>query len=222
MRRLHIGSPRATSYAIGIMMMGALLIPPITVGDSLGMRRFLTPEITQTLQVGQRFRMDSDGLSAIEISPAAVDRVAGRFRLTVRAIGQRDTERSIDVAGADLIRHEVYVFRFAPFELSRDRLFEFRIVPASHEPGRGIALWATKGERLEEGGLLINNTLRWASLTFRTATPAGPLLQELLAYGENAFRVRWFVLVLLIGYWVALHVALRTVAQTDDESVLEG
>src|SRR6266849_8882983 len=55
-------------------------------GDRLGIRRFVTPEITPAWRIAERFRMNTDGLRAITIRPAVVGAPEGRVRFELRSV----------------------------------------------------------------------------------------------------------------------------------------
>ena len=58
------------------------LSPTILPSDDLGLAGFRTPEVTRSMQLGQTFEINADGLHAIEFYPAAADRpVSGMLRL---------------------------------------------------------------------------------------------------------------------------------------------
>ena len=194
---------------LGLLMIAGLVATPTAVGDTLGLRRFQTPEISHKWLVAQRFRMNAADLSAIEIRAAAVGPVKGRFRLRIRDLDATGVERSAAVAASDLVRADSYVFRFAPIASSMNHEFEFDVVPDPSQPGRGVALWATKGERLAEGGLRINDKARWAELAFQTQTSAVSPLRRLLAAREPERLPRWLALVALTGQWIALRFVFR-------------
>jgi hypothetical protein len=198
---------------LGAVIVVATVAPPRLAGDGLGLRRFLVPEVSEEAQIGQRFIMNAPDLEAVEVRAAPVAPVVGAFRFTLREGSRPEVLRQADVAAADLVRRDSYVFRFARVELSRDRPFEFTIAPVPGNPGRGVALWATRGARVSQGGLTINGTLRWASLAFQTHTPAVSPLLALFTAGDPERPPRWLIAAGLIGSWISLRFVLREVVR---------
>jgi hypothetical protein len=197
----------------GVVLCAALFTPYSTIGDTLGLRRFVTAQITPELEVGQRFRMDADGLNGFEFRPLAVAPVSGSFGLTLRDVGEGRIERAAVITAEELVGGESYVFRFGPIENSANRLFEFTVSSSPENPGLGVALRATKGERLDEGGLVFNRSLRWASLAFETHTTAQAPVWTLLGARQPDRPSPWLALVALVVSWLAMRVALRMLAR---------
>jgi hypothetical protein len=199
-------------WALGVLIVAALITPPRSAGDSLGMRRFLTPEVSSDWQVAQVFQMPARRLNAIELRASAVGQVRGSLRLRLSEM-DGDVERIADVPAADFVRSDAYVFRFTPIGESDGRRFRLDVIPSPDAPGRGVAFWATKGERLEPGeGLLINDAPRWASLAFQAHPSPVSLLRALVTARDPDRPPRWLALVGLVGGWVALRFVLRGVA----------
>jgi hypothetical protein len=198
----------------------ALSLPPAHAGDSLGIRRFLSPEVTTATRVGQRFRMNSRNLDAIEIRVVKVGPVDGAYQLTLADGRTGEVVRRAEVAAVDVARGESYRFEFEPVAFSEERLFDFEIAAAPENPGRGVAVWATKGERLTEGGLLINGTTRWASLAFEASTPAARPVVALFRAPQAARPPRWLALVGLIAAWIVLRPVLRALAEFSSGGIL--
>jgi hypothetical protein len=186
-----------------------LLTPYSTVQDTLGLRRFLTPEVAPSIQVGQRFHMDADRLIGFEFRAAAVAPVGGAFDLTLRDIRVPSIERRVSVRAGELVREGSYVFWFEPVENSADRLFEFTVSSSPEDPGHGVALRATKGDRTKNGGLMINDSLRWASLAFETHTTAEAPLWLLLRERHPDQPPRWLALTTWLVSWIVLRFVLR-------------
>jgi hypothetical protein len=194
--------------AIGIGLAAILVVRPPTTGDRLGLKRFVSPEMNSDWRVGQRFTMNASGLNAIEVAPVAVGVVTGRYQWRLREVPY-GPERMGEVAASELVRTSSYIFTFAPVVDSRGRQFELTIAPAEREPGRGVALRATKGQRLKGGGLLINDALRWGSLAFRTQTSAVTNVRALTSTSDRDRPPRWLALPGLFGGWVAIGFLLR-------------
>jgi hypothetical protein len=210
--RLRPGHLVAAAWgAIGIVVLTTLFLPARSIGDTLGLRRFLTPPLDGRWGTGQRFRMDARDLSGIEIRASAVGPIGGRFRLTLHD-REYPNERSTEVSAADLVREDRYVFSFDPIHDSRGHEFQLDISPVPADPGRGVALWATKGDRLDRGGgLLINAKPRWASLAFQTHTGAVSMFRALLRGGDADRPPQWLALAGLLGSWIALGFVLKSI-----------
>jgi hypothetical protein len=200
----------------GLALAATLFLPPPKTGDALGLRRFRTIEVSPEYQVAQRFRMNAPGLNAIEIRPAAVGPVSGRFRLTLRDRDARNVERSAEVVAADFVRESRYLFAFDPIADSADHEYQLEIAVAPSDPGRGVALWATRGDRPEGSALRINNAPRWGSLAFQTATPSVSLFRRLLADRDPGGPPRWLAMAGLFGAWVAFRFVLKGVLAAHD------
>lgn len=180
-----------TWWAIGALIVAALVVPPGHAGDSLGVRRFLTPEVGRDWRIAQAFRMNAPRLEAIELRASAVGPVSGSLQLRLHD-ESGTVERVAHVRAADLVRGDSYMFGFAPIEESDGRWLRLEVLPSPDAPGRGVALWATKGERLEPpAGLLINDTPRWASLAFQTHVPPVSLLRALVTARDPDRPPRW-------------------------------
>ena len=172
-------------------------------GDSLGIRRVATPEITPDWHVSERFRMNTDGLRAITIRPIAVGAPEGRIRFELRSLTPyaAPVYRSADVPASALARADAYRFAFTPIADSRDAAYQLDIRSSADAPSRGIAFRATRGERLRDGALLINDRERWAELTFRTES----------TYGTVATVKAITALTLMCGAWIAFVFLLREI-----------
>jgi hypothetical protein len=204
-------------WSLGLLLAAAVFGPPQHVGERLGLRRHLTPQVSDEWRIGQRFRMDAPMLNGVEIRAAAVGPVSGRVRLALQDRDAREVQRSAEVAAAELVREGSYVFRFEPIAKSADHEYQFEIAPAADDPGRGVALWATKGPREEYSALRINNERRWGSLAFQTYTPAVSVFNRLIQADDSARPSAWLALVGLFGGWLALRFVLRAVAAAEPE-----
>jgi hypothetical protein len=200
---------------LGLMIAAALLAPRPKTGDSLGLRRFQA-EVSERYRVAQRFTMNAPGLDGIAVRAAAIGPVSGSLRLTLRDREESGVERTADVTAADLVREKRYLFRFEPIENSAGREYQLEIAPTPSSPGRGVALWATRGERPPERALWINDVPRWGSLAFQTYTPSVSLLRALLSARDPDRPPRWLALVGLLAAWIALRFVLREVMTAPD------
>ena len=194
----------AAWWLLGAVMLGVLLAPPTKTSDRLGLRRFLTPEVSSEWRVGQRFTMNAPEMDGIEICAAAVGRASGSFRVSVRDLDARDVERSADVSAADLLRDSCYLVRFEPIEDSADHQFQIDIAPSPDRPGRGVALRATKGPRPEQAALRINDVPRWGSLAFQSHTPSRSMFRTLLSANEPERPPRWLALIAFLAAWLSI------------------
>ncbi len=203
----------AAAVLLALYAAGTFSAPPLP-GDQLGWRRFRTPALEGELRLGERFRMNGDGLTAIEIRAVATGDIQGRIRLELqRWNGVAGTViRSAEVEAADLVRSDSYRFAFAPVPDSLGGSYQLEVSSSADAPSRGVALWATKGERFRDGWLIVNGVERWADLAFEveaTAPPRPPAWVNvrhplvLFTYGGLALT------------WIGVAYALRQLARYD-------
>lgn len=216
---MRVALSDAVWWSAGAALAFMLLMPPHKTGDRLGLRRFVTPEVSSEWRVGQRFRMNAPELNGISIRAVAVGSVSGRFRLTVRDRDARDVERSGYVSAEALVRDDHFTFMFEPIEDSTDHEYQFDIVPAPDMPGRGVALRATKGPRPEGFALRINNAPRWASLAFQTHTPSVSSFRSLIGARDPDRPPRWLALLGLFGVWISMRWVLRAVRRREEPPI---
>ena len=216
MKPLRVSAVDAAWGGLGIILLWTLFASSSTTGDALGIRRFLTPDLGGRWRVAQRFTMNADEFSAIEIRAQAIGPVSGRFLLTLRD-RTVPNERRTEIAAADFVGDDRYVFSFDPIHASQGHAFELDIAPVTTDPGRGVALRATKGNRLEDGGLVLENQERWASLAFQTYTPAGTLFRSLTQAVDPERPPRWLTLVGLLVSWIALRFVLQGLVRAATE-----
>ena len=198
---------------LGGLLVAVLVEPPDVTGESLGLRRHLTPPVSEEWRVAQRFRMNAPDLNAIELQPETVGPVRGTYLLTVRDRDARGVERITEVKAEDLVRDDSFVYRFETIEDSEGHEFEFEIASVPDDPGSGVALWATKGERAEGAAMRINNEARWGSLAYQAHTPVVSPLRSLLSPGDAARPPRWLGLVGVVGLWLSLRFVFRSAAR---------
>jgi hypothetical protein len=173
--------------------------PPLP-GDRPGWRRFQTPPIEGTLHIGELFTMSRPSLAAIDIRPVAVGPVRGRIRLALRTAGDGVTPvdiRSAEVDAADVVRNGAYRFEFAPVHDSAGRRYRLEISSSAESPSSGVALWATKGDRLEDATLMVNGMERWAELAFQTHSATVPPPPAWLNGRHPLVQLTYAVLVLI-------------------------
>jgi hypothetical protein len=204
----------ASWWTLTLVMAVGLLVPGRLVGDGPGLRRFLTPEITGNTRISQTFRMNAWDMDAIEIYPAAVGPLSGTLRLTLTDYTLRKgVVRSADVAAADVARTSSYVFAFEPVERSRDHVFRLDITPSPASGAGGVAFWATKGARLPEAALFINDVERWSDLAFRARAPMSSAFRALVETRDPARPPYGLGLACLIVVWASVRLLLRAVAE---------
>jgi hypothetical protein len=214
-RRVGLSSANAIWLGIGLVLAVSLVLPPsVASGQSLGLRRFLTPAIGTRWRIAQHFRMNAPNLHAVEIRAAQVGPAAGNFRLVLRDLDIPGIERSEQVSAAALLNASRYVFEFAPIPDSKDHAYELEITTAGDNPGRGVALWATKGQPPETGHLIIERP-RWARLVFQTYPRGEPYYRLLLGASEPAGPPRWLGLAGLLAAWLAIWPVLHAVKEGD-------
>src|SRR5688572_4046618 len=73
----------AAAVIVALYAAGAFSAAPLP-GDDPGWRQFVTPAIEGSQRIGQRFRMNGDGLNAVEFRPARVGSVGGRVRIELQ------------------------------------------------------------------------------------------------------------------------------------------
>lgn len=169
-----------------VVLAAGLLMPRGVTGDTLGLRRFQTPELVGGNRVAQTFLMDANGLRAIDFVPDRTgDRLSGTVHLELVLLETDTPEvvvRSLDVGPAEIIRSDFYRWAFAPITDSLHRRYRFEISAPGASNGKGITVWATRGERLLYGDFLFNGAKRWATLAFQTdaavSSPAAMLAQD--------------------------------------------
>ena len=193
---------------------GALSAPPLP-GDDRGWRRFVTPPVEGSTRIGQRFRMNADGLTAVEFRTAALGGVGGRIRIELQTWnGVTATPiRSVDVAAADLVRNEWYRFEFEPVTGSLGRLYQIELSSLEGTPGAGVALWATKGERFRDGTLIANGVERWADLAFRVDATVPPPPPAWTNLSHPRVQLTYGILALV---WLGVAFAVRQLARYDE------
>ncbi|MGE0444254.1 MAG: hypothetical protein AB7P99_03435 [Vicinamibacterales bacterium] len=215
---------RLTAWlALGALLALTLVreIPPPT-GDRLGLRRFVTPEITGCdpdkrfgcTFASQSFVMNADGLRAVEFMPVAVA-ASPRGRLTLRLVDLAALQviRSQEVAAAELAAAGVFRFAFEPVADSRDGRYRFDIVAT--DDARGIAVRATRGEGYAAGSMLWNDRPRWADLAFNADAGSRPAWRALWSYRKapGAWSNGALALTALAGAWALLLAVLGTTAR---------
>jgi hypothetical protein len=168
--------------------------------DGLGIRRFVTPEIGPDWRVAELFRMNTGGLRAITIRPAVVGNLEGRVRLELRPVTPYAARvfRSVELPAAEFARANTYQFEFAAIPDSRDVIYQLDILSSPEAPSRGVALRATKGERLANGVLLINGVERWADLAFETDATQGRIATVKALASVAMLGIAWIAFALLL------------------------
>lgn len=218
----------AAWLGVPVVVVALLAVPSVSLpGDDLGLRRFQTPQLDPGVLIGQTFSMPGDGLSAVEVFPAATgERVSGSvlFLLYDVSEGPPMRVRGGVVTVDQLLQSSSYRFEFPPIGDSADHRYRLNIETARAE---GVTFWATKGERYAGGSLRINGHERWADLGFRAHAPA-PSIGRLLTTLREAHPVRGSVVIgAIAAIWLLLGLVIRELAGMEDttgltESVLAG
>jgi hypothetical protein len=205
--------------AIGALLAASLSVAiPTRIRDGLGLRRFVTPEITGCdlrndalfcTFASQSFVMNADGLRAVEFMPVAVGRrIEGQVQLRLVDLARLQVIRTADVNVADVLRDDVYRFAFEPVADSRDGRYRFDVLARTDT--RGMAVRATRGDRYPGGALLWNDQPRWADLAFEADAGSRPAWRALWSYRKapDARPGGSTALLALVAYWALLLVAL--------------
>jgi hypothetical protein len=213
MRRKTLPLPAAAAVLVLVASAVAIAVARDLPGDSLGVRRFLTPEITGSTRVGQSFTMTSSGLHAIAIHPDVVGSLRGKVRVELSAFkdGRAMLIRSAEVDVRDLVADDAFLFRFDPVTDPGYARYILEVSPSAGAASGGIALWATKGERLSKATLSFNGIKRWGDLAFQTYARASDA-DGRWSRQDFATRRRWLALGGLLVSWLAVGVVLRQAA----------
>ena len=95
-------------------------------------------------------------------------------------------------------------------------MYRLDLFSSEKSPSKGVAVWATKGERYRGGTMLINDRLRWADLAFKTFVPSGRSswrrLMEMPAPESGRFLRAHVVIAGLAAYWAVFGVVLRALS----------
>ena len=195
---------------VGVVLVVALNVPKAWLpSDSLGLRRFQTPEIAANRTLSQTFMMTVDGFNAIEVAAASTGRVAGDVRFELR---EDYLVYRADVPAAELVASRRYRLEFPPIPTSRGQGYRLDVSGSEVNPPTGVVLLATKGERYPGGTMLIDNRRRWADLAFRTSAPEGrSSWVRLMSVPPGPFGVSrgHVILGALVVYWLVLGAVLR-------------
>jgi hypothetical protein len=206
--------PRRLATRVWLLLGAALALglwySPPTTGDALGIRRFRTPEIAGSLRIAQQFVMRERMLTGVEVRPGVVGDVAGALRFTFTDLTTEQVIQAVDVSARDVVKDDRFSLWIGRIDDSQGHWFELAISSSTAAPARGVAFWATRGERLDNAMLLINGAERWADLAFRATTPATSMIEGL---GQPEGRTRRLVVMAaLIVVWVLVGMLLRTIA----------
>ena len=199
---------------VGVTLIWSLAQPG-TPGNGSWLRRFDTPEITRTYTFAQRFRMNRDGLEAIEFRPTRAEFLAsGEIRFALVDITREDEGtviRTGSVPWTELARRSSYRFEFAPVLDSRHKAYRFEIAATAERSG--VALVATRAvERYPEGALTVNGKNRWAALLFQTYASNASIVSTLWTGRTESGVPGRLVLALLALNWLLLGVIVRVLA----------
>jgi hypothetical protein len=211
-RRLTMALPLAAVVGLPILYSAGAFAPRQPAGDSLGSRRFRTPEITAATRIGERFTMNASGLLAIRVHAVAVGTVAGRVRVELRSL-EEDGQviRRADVPAANLVGGETYRFAFPAIADSNGHVYRLDLSSSPEAPSRGVALWATSGERLPSASLIVDGNERQADLAFQTeATEVLPAPIPLPNVRRGKVQIALTALSLA---WCGVFLAVRALAR---------
>jgi hypothetical protein len=198
---------------IGVILVWSLAQPG-TPGNHARLRRFTTPEISRETTLGQRFRMNRDGLNGIEFHPAAAGSLASG-EITFSLIEVTDDDRPTvvrtgRVPWTAVAGQSSYRFEFAPVADSRHKSYRFDIGATAARSG--IALLAARGvERYPDNALAVNGRDRWAGLIYQTATVTPSTFSALWTGRTDAGVPGKMLLALLFGNWLLIGSVLRMV-----------
>ena|SRR5688572_26391001 len=198
-------------FTLGIVLVWGFWYAPSTTGDELGIRRFRTPEITGEMRIAQQFVMRERMLTGVEIRPSVVGDVGGTLRFTVTDQTSEQVIQSVNVSARDVVKDDWFPLTIGRIDDSNGHWFELAIASAPEDPARGVAFWATRGDRLPNAMLLINGAERWADLTFRTRTPVMSMIDGLLTPSAG-LGSRILLAGALAAAWVFVGIVLRQLA----------
>jgi hypothetical protein len=150
----------------------SLIVRPVVLpADDVGVRGFQVP-VTGDIAVSQTFSMTADGLHGVQVRPEAVgDAPSGALTYELMEAGSGVVRRGEIPVTRVLASPSPFTVEFEPIEDSKDALYRFDLSSSPSEPAKGIAVWATKGDRYAGGTLLINGRDRWADLAFKALAP---------------------------------------------------
>lgn len=193
------------------------LAQPGTPGNGAFLRRFTTPEIRREYTFAQRFRMNRDGLNAIEFHPTSAGSLAsGEIRFALVDMTDDDRERVVRTGGVpwtSVVNRSSYRFEFAPIADSRHKSYRFEI--SATAANSGVALVAAKGvDRYPDNAMAVNGRVRWAGLIYQTTTVTPSTLSALWTGRTDGGVPGKVVLALLFGNWLLIGLLLRALART--------
>lgn len=208
MRRHWVGLTMLAGVLLLIAAGAGAFDGPAPTGDSLGLRRFLTPEVAGATQITEQFVMNRAGLRSIALRAAAVGRVDGDIRVDLWQVRGHDASlvRHGVLRARDLAERGVYRFEFAPLSDSRNATYRLVLASSSDHPSHGVAFWATRGDRLEDATLMYGTIDRWADLAFRTDTVPPPPMRPAAMLALAILAVSW---VAFVQFLASLHATLR-------------
>jgi hypothetical protein len=152
--------------------------------------------------------MTTDVLYAIDLMPTPSGRVRGdvRFELYEIRDGERTLIRGAQAPAEDVLRAPIYRFEFAPVLDATYREYRVDLVASGAE---GVAFWATKGGRYQDGSMHANGRARWADLAFQVHPSPKPMWRLWLDLRESN-PVRAYVATgALIGIWLLVAPVVR-------------
>jgi hypothetical protein len=178
------------------------------VGAPASQRGFTEPlarELAADTRISQTFRMEADGLTAVEIWAVPSDpyTVRGDVIFELREVESREVERPIlrlVRKARDVVAAPSYRVSFPPIDPSSGRVYRFELLAANVRKGRGIRLLASNEQRYVGGALFIGVREQWGDLKFRTFAVRATLFRRVehaLREAPAAARSRWTLAALL-------------------------
>lgn len=195
---------------LGLALVWGFWYSPSTTGDGPGLRRFRTPEISGTTRIAQQFVMRERMLTGIDVRPSVVGEVGGSLQFMVTDQTDERLIQLVNIPARDVVKQTWFPLTIGRIDDSSGHWFELAVASAPEDPARGVAFWATRGDRLDNAMLFINGAERWADLAFRTHTTTMSM-RDGLTQRANVLP-RMIIALALIAVWALVGVLLRTVA----------
>jgi hypothetical protein len=202
---------------LGLVLVWGLSYVSPTTGDALGIRRFRTPEIAGGTRIAQQFFMRENMLTGIEVRPSVVGEVTGALHFTLTDLTTEKVVQSVEVTARDVVRADRFGLWIGRIDDSKEHWYELAIASSNNVPARGVAFWATRGERLDNATLLINGVERWADLSFRATTSATSMIGGLRQPAGRTRRL--IVIAALIAVWGLVGILLRTITTIPQQTL---
>lgn len=213
----NVNTPWSRGWILGWALVAAAAAISLTMGpvvlpaDEVGLRKFQVPVNAETA-VSQTFAMTADGLHGVEFRPETVGNVtSGTLTYELTEVGS-GVVRHGELPVARVVASSLYTVEFEPIDDSKDSIYRFDLASSQSHPASGIAVWATKGDRYDDGALQINGRERWADLAFKALAPAGRSVWDRLTSMQSpppGVSTRALILVGLAAYLLMSGFVLR-------------